>query len=95
MSKIDGAISQLQFIDSMAKEDRWINQIHPLIKLFLTVLYIGLTVSFRESLHRLRIVLPIVCIVGVAKPSFDRAVVGHIGGLGISCGVLSMITLMP
>ena len=46
MNKIDGAISQFQSMDSMAKEDRWMNQIHPSIKLFLTVLFIGLTVSF-------------------------------------------------
>lgn len=120
MSKIDRAISQLQSIDNMAKEDRWVNRIHPSIKLFLTILYIALTVSFskynltgllgmmiyplilfqvselsfREALYRLRIVLQIVCIVGIANPFFDRAIVTQIGSLGISGGVLSMMTLM-
>lgn len=120
MNKIDGAISQFQSMDSMAKEERWMNQIHPSIKLFLTVLFIGLTVSFpkynltglfgmilypfvlfqigelsfRESLYRLRVVLPIVCIVGIANPFFDRAVVTRIGEIGVTGGVLSMLTLM-
>ena len=48
MSKINKAIYEIQSLDSMAKEDRWMNHIHPLIKLFLTVYYIVLTVSFHK-----------------------------------------------
>ena len=50
--------------------------------------------SFRDCLRRLRIVLPLVCIVGIFNPIFDREVVMTVGGVGISGGVLSMVTLM-
>ena len=120
MSKIGSAIHDFQTLDAVAKEERWINRIHPLVKLFLTVLYIVLTVSFhkydltgllgmivyplivfniadlsfRDALRRLRIVLPLVCIVGIFNPLFDRNTAAHIGTLAVSGGVLSMFTLM-
>lgn len=120
MSKINKAIYELQSIDAMAKENRWLNRIHPLIKLFLSVYYIVLTVSFhkydvegllgmciyplvifivgdlriKDALYRLRIVLPLVCIVGVLNPFFDHTVVGTIGKIAIWGGVCSMFTLM-
>lgn len=49
--------------------------------------------SFKECLWRLRIVLPIVCVVGLANPFFDRIPV-EIGVLHINTGVISMFTLM-
>ena len=120
MSKINKAIYELQSIDAMAKEDRWLNQIHPLIKLALSVYYIVLTVSFhkydvegllgmciypivifiigdlrwKDALYRLRVVLPLVCIVGIMNPFFDHSVVATIGGVSIWGGVCSMVTLM-
>ena len=120
MSKINQAIYEIQKIDSLAKEDRWMNHIHPLVKLLLNLYYITLAVSFhrydvegllamfiypvacfiigelslRDALHRLRVVLPVVCIVGVFNPIFDHTVVGYVGGVAIWGGVGSMITLM-
>ncbi|MCR5641512.1 MAG: cobalt ECF transporter T component CbiQ [Lachnospiraceae bacterium] len=120
MSKINQAIYEIQKLDAMAKEDRWMNNLHPLVKLVLTIYYITLTVSFhkyqvegllamciypvacfiigelsiRDALHRLRIVLPLVCIVGVLNPFFDRTPVGAFGGLMITGGMISMLTLM-
>ncbi len=120
MSKINKAIHEIQKIDSMSKEDKWMNNIHPLIKLFLTVYYIVLIVSFhkydleglfgmciypifvfilgdlsfRDALYRLRVVLPLVCIMGIFNPFFDHRVVGHLGSVAVWGGVLSMITLM-
>ena len=49
--------------------------------------------SFRECLRRLRVVLPLVCIVGLANPFFDRVPV-EIGFLRINAGVISMLTLL-
>ncbi|MDO4632506.1 MAG: cobalt ECF transporter T component CbiQ [Eubacteriales bacterium] len=95
------------------------NQIHPLVKLCLTILYIAMVVSyskydliglaamgvylfisfqlaelsFKDALWRLRVVLPIVCAVGIVNPFFDRIPV-EIGGLHLNAGVLSMLTLM-
>ena len=50
--------------------------------------------SFRDALRRLRIVLPVVCVVGVFNPIFDRQIIAHLGPVAVSGGVVSMLTLM-
>ena len=50
--------------------------------------------SFRDALCRLRIVLPLVCVVGIFNPLFDRETVLTVAGIGVSGGVLSMLTLL-
>ncbi len=119
MSKIGNAIYEMHHMDSIASRDQWVNHIHPLVKLVLTVFYITLTVSFskydiigllgmgiyllvmfnlaelsfRDCLWRLRIILPLVCIVGIANPFFDRIPI-PLGPIYITTGIISMITLM-
>ena len=44
--------------------------------------------------YKLRIVLPLVCAVGLFNPFFDREIMTKIGNIGISGGVISMLTLM-
>ena len=44
--------------------------------------------------YKLRIVLPLVMAVGLFNPFFDREIMLNIGGVGVSGGVISMITLM-
>ena len=46
MSKIAGAVREIYRMDEIAARDTWLNHIHPLIKLIITVLYIIITVSF-------------------------------------------------
>ena len=46
MNTFDRAVHEIRAIDDMACEDRWINRIHPLVKLLITVFYIAITVSF-------------------------------------------------
>lgn len=120
MSKVSGAVREIESIDALAREHTLINDIHPAIKLAVTVVYLVMVVSFsryqlvgllgmaiypfalfeitglsfKDALHRLRIVLPLVCIVGIFNPFFDRAIVTTIFGMPISGGVLSMITLL-
>lgn len=119
MSKISNAIYEIHHMDRIAARDQWVNRLHPLVKLILTIFYIAVVVSFskydvigllamavypiagfilaelsfRECLWRLRVVLPLVCMVGLANPFFDRIPV-EIGSLHINAGVISMITLM-
>ncbi|MBP3870764.1 MAG: cobalt ECF transporter T component CbiQ [Faecalicoccus sp.] len=119
MNKIESAILEIEKLDVMAREDRWINQIHPLAKLFVTVLYIVLVMSFhrydiygllsmaiypffifqlsglsfKNALYRLRVVLPLVCIVGIFNPIFDRTILVETPFV-IRGGMVSMITLM-
>lgn len=120
MSKMNRAIYEIQSLDTLANEKRWANELHPLVKLFVTMLYIAITVSFpkydisglfvmviyplllfnigelsfREGVRRLRIVLPLVCLVGLCNPFFDREIVMKIGSFSITGGILSMLTLM-
>ena len=44
--------------------------------------------------YRLRVVLPLVCAVGLANPFLDRVPLMQLGSLVISGGVVSMVTLM-
>ncbi len=50
-------------------------------------------VSFLDSLKKLRVVLPFVCIIGIFNPFFDTIPV-QIGSIHLTAGVFSMITLM-
>ena len=119
-NKIGNAIGEIRSIDTAANQDQWMNRLHPLVKLMLTILYIALTVSFSRyqlagilcmavyplvaftvgeisfagCLKRLRIVLPLVCMVGILNPFFDRSEALRVGSLVVSGGVLSMVTLM-
>ncbi|MGO5053299.1 cobalt ECF transporter T component CbiQ [Lachnospiraceae bacterium LCP25S3_G4] len=120
MSKISIALSEIYSIDDMATKDQWVNKLHPLVKLVLTVVYITMVVSFgkysftgllgmcvypivmfivgevpvRNSLYKLRIVLPVVCLVGILNPFFDRKILWIVCGIPVSGGMISMITLM-
>lgn len=51
-------------------------------------------IELRQCFHKLRVVLPLVCAVGLANPFFDRAVMLRIGTVGVSGGVISMLSLM-
>ena len=46
MSDIKRAVVQVHRLAAMAEEDKWLNRIHPIAKLIITLLYIALTVSF-------------------------------------------------
>ena len=120
MDRIEAAANEIKTLDDLAREDRFLNRIDPFVKLFLTVLFIALTVSFgkydlsglivmavypvfvfnisglsfKAALRRLRIVLPFICLFGILNPIFDRQIMLYIGGVGISGGVISMLTMM-
>lgn len=120
MNKLSKSVKEIHTIDQIAREDRWVNHLHPLVKLCLTIGYIAVLVatdkyaierilllaiypfamlvlaelSMREALRRLRIVIPLVCAVGIFNPFFDHSIQLYIGNLAITGGILSMITLM-
>ena len=52
----------------------------------------GIPVS--TCFYKLRLILPLVCAVGIANPFLDRGIALRLGGLAVSGGVLSMLTLM-
>ena len=120
MSKLSGAYYEIHHMEQLANEDQWVNHIHPLVKLVLTVLYIATVVSvnkydlpgililgvypiavfilgeisFTDSVKRVRLILPLVCIVGIFNPFFDRQLLFTIGNVPITTGVISMLTLI-
>ena len=51
-------------------------------------------IDLKSCFYKLRIVLPLVLAVGLFNPFFDRGILLRIGGVGISGGVISMVTLM-
>ena len=119
MNELRKAISELGRLESLSKRDQWVNHIHPLVSLGLTVFYIGVVVSFgrydlfrligmalyplamfiladlrlKECLYRLRIVLPLVLVIGLFNPIFDKTPV-QFGDTVLRGGWISMITLM-
>ncbi len=48
MSKISDAIHGIHYVDAIANEDKWINNIHPLAKLLVTLVYIVSVISFNK-----------------------------------------------
>lgn len=50
--------------------------------------------SLGLCLYKLRIVLPLVCAVGLLNPFFDKTPLLSLGGVTVTGGVVSMITLM-
>ena len=51
-------------------------------------------IPFRDSLRRLRIVLPLACCVGLFHPFLERQPMSAIGNITITAGMVSMLTLM-
>lgn len=120
MSKIDEAMQGIHHVDQAASENKWINRIHPLSKLLVTLVYIVILVSYEkyniiglmgmclypivitiigeipmlESIKRVRVMLLLVCIIGIANPIFDRVEIGRVGGIIVTSGMISMLTLI-
>lgn len=120
MGRISDAISELHKLDMEAGKGGWLQGIHPLPKLLVTVFFLILTVSFGKYdlsgllrfgiypiilfvlgdisvkllLKRMKAVLALVCLVGIANPFFDRAALFSAGGVAISGGMVSAATLM-
>lgn len=120
MSKLNNTIYEINNIDALSNEDKWMNKIHPLIKAILTIIYILLVVSFhkynitgvigmfiypivifiiagisfKDSIKKMRLVLPLVCFMGLFNPLFDKEILFSINEISISGGIISMSTLM-
>ena len=120
MNKAQQASVELRAMDELAAQDSPMHRLSPLSKLFVTVLYIVVTVSFHKydisgvfvmvlfplvgyqvsmipvhtCFHKLRVVMPLVCAVGLFNPFFDKQIVLYLGAVGVSGGVISMLTLM-
>ena len=120
MTKAERAHSEIGAIEKLAGESSPVHCMSALSKLFVTILYIAIVVSFNKynftglvvmvifpvigyftagvpvslCFRKLRIVMPIVCLLGIINPFLDRDIVMHIGTLAVSGGVISMLTLI-
>ena len=120
MGKINQGIFEIHEIDEMTQKNTVINQIHPLVKILITVIYIGIVVSYDKynlsgllplfiypvivfslaeikiwkSIKKLRMVLPVLCLVGILNPFFDHTIFFEIGSFIVTGGMISMITLI-
>ena len=120
MGKITKAIYEIYAMDDMAEKKTKINQVHPLVKLIITIMYISCVVSFdkynllgllpmiiypamifnlsdisiKSCFIKLRVVLPMVCFIGLFNPFFDHTNIIKINGFMITGGMISMLTLM-
>ncbi len=120
MMKISEAISDLHKMDMEAGKHGWLQGIHPLPKLLVTVFFILTTVSYGKYdlagllkmgiyliigfvmgdisvkllIKRMRAVLALVCLVGIANPLIDRKVLFQIGEFAVTGGMVSAVTLM-
>ena len=120
MNQAERAGRELRAMDDLAAQDSFLHRLSPLSKLFVTIFYLAVVVSFpryrltalvwmalfpvagyqladialRTCFQKLRLVLPLVCAVGLLNPIFDRQIVTQIGTLAVSGGVVSMLTLV-
>lgn len=65
-----------------------------LMALYIVVSYNLADLSFRNTIWRVRMILPLVMAVGIFNPIFDRAPGMTVGSLVISSGWISMFSLM-
>lgn len=62
--------------------------------LYPALLFQAAGIPIRLCLYRLRLVLPLVCAVGLANPFLDHTLVLRLGGIAVTGGWVSMLTLM-
>ena len=107
MNKLGNALYEIHHMDMLAAKDQWVNRLHPLVKLVLTIVFLTVTMSFQKydltGLLRMGIYPIVLFIVGEIsfcdsirrlRIVFGRQVIGHIGTAPLTAGMLSMVTLM-
>lgn len=62
--------------------------------IYIVVLFIAGDISIKDCFSRLRIVLPVVCIMGIFNIFFDRDVQFYVGNLPVTGGIISFLSLM-
>lgn len=120
MSKIINAMNEIHELDEMAEQNTKIHQVHPLVKLIITIFYITCVVSFEKynifglipmflypvivfhlseismktCFKKFRVVLPLICFLGIWNPLFDQTPLVQFGNVIITGGMISMITII-
>ena len=50
MNKLGNALYEIHHMDMLAAKDQWVNKLHPLVKLVLTVVFLTVTMSFQSTI---------------------------------------------
>lgn len=90
-AKLVGTIVYILIVMSFDKYD--LSGLVPML-LWPVLLYQISGIPVQTCFYKLRIVMPLVMAVGLFNPFFDREIMLRIGTVGVSGGVISMITLM-
>ena len=90
-AKLIATIAYILITLSFDKYD--LNGLVPMV-LWPVLLFALSGIRVRTCFYKLRIVLPLVMMVGLFNPFFDKEILLQIGSVGVSGGVISMITLM-
>lgn len=64
------------------------------MSIYLMVLFTIGDLSFLDCIHRIRLILPLVCLIGIWNPFFDRETLLQIGTWSVSGGMISMCTFI-
>ena len=100
MNQAERAGRELRAMDDLAAQDSFLHRLSPLSKLFVTIFYLAVVVSFpRYRLTALvwMALFPVAGyqLAGIAlRTCFDRQIVAQVGPLAVSGGVVSMLTLV-
>ncbi len=120
MSIIEKNLRELNRLRDLQQRPHWMNNLHPLGKLLISVVYILFVtsvhkyditrmilfsifliftyaigeLSVKEGLYRMRMILPLLIFAGIFNPFFDKEILLYVGSIGISGGVISMITMI-
>lgn len=120
MTEIEKKLHEIDKLNTLQQADQWMNKLHPLVKVALSIIYIAIVVSVdkyqlgriimmalylivaynianlsvKDALHRMRLILPLVLAVGIFNPIFDRSPGMTVGGIMITAGWISMLSLM-
>ncbi|MCR5667843.1 MAG: cobalt ECF transporter T component CbiQ [Lachnospiraceae bacterium] len=62
--------------------------------IYLILLFSLGDLSIRDGIRRMKLILPLVCVVGIFNPSFDHTPITRVGGYVLTGGMLSMLSLM-
>lgn len=65
-----------------------------IMALYPVLLFQAAGLSVGLCFYRLRVVLPLVCAVGLVNPAFDRHILLYVGAIPITGGMVSMVSLM-
>lgn len=76
-----------------ASVPRYRLDVSSLLLLYPAILFFVSKASVKECIRRIRLMIPFLIFVGIANPILDRETLFVLGGLEISGGIVSMITL--